>query len=66
MPEEKDVSLTDYMDFITNAVIAFRKKGLSKDETLQKITFPDDNEAIQMLDVEIVERVYAMPVEMIE
>ena len=65
MSEEKDVSLTDYMNFIENAVITLRKRGLSKDETLQKITFPDDNEAIQMLDKEITERVYAMPVELL-
>ena len=65
MSEEKDVSLTDYMHFITNAVITLRKKGLSKEETLQKITFPDDNEAIQMLDKEITERVYAMPEELL-
>lgn len=65
MSEKKDVSLTDYMNFITNAVITLRKKGLSKEETLQKITFPDDNEAIQMLDKEITERVYAMPVELL-
>ena len=65
MSEEKDVSLTDYMNFITNAVITLRKRGLSKDEALQKLSWPEDNEAIQMLDKEITERVYAMPVELL-
>lgn len=65
MVKEKDVSLTDYMNFITNAVITLRERGLSKDEALQKITFPDDDEEIQMLDKEITERVYAMPVELL-
>jgi hypothetical protein len=65
MAEEKDVSLTDYMNFITNAVITLRKRGSTKEEALQKISFTDDNEAIQMLDKEITERVYAMPIELL-
>ena len=65
MTKEKDVSLTDYMNFITNAVITLRKIGLSKEETLQELSWPEDNEAIQMLDKEITERVYAMPIELL-
>jgi hypothetical protein len=50
-----------YIETLVDVVAAMRAKGVTKEQALKEVAYPDDNYLIRSIDQEIVNQVYAVP-----
>jgi hypothetical protein len=65
MTEEKDVSIGDYIKFTLSIIVNLRKKGKTKEEVTKFLDSASDTPSLKELDGKLINKVYAMPIEMI-
>ena len=65
MTKEKDVSIGEYIRFALNLIVNLRKKGKTKEEVIKFLESTSDTPSLKELDGKLINKVYAMPIEMI-
>ena len=62
MTEHSTTMFDGYIETLVKVVVAMRAKGVTKEQALKEVAYPDDNYLISSIDREIIDQIYAVPI----